>query len=432
MAEGDLDISTGGVLAVDSEQLRDVHDQLIRVRDGIEIVPGRLQNASGLAGDVGREFAEPTLVLRMRELSDEVAQTCASLMATIQTFELVEARLSGTPLIEQQRDRPWWDWLGTTRWFRDPTLAERADDVIAEWQFNRTHPFAQKAADMGLFLARSGLGPLSYVVLAALGRAYPALVDAVGRGVIPGHAPLAPKEHSTSLHVTTDTRPRPPIRGVEDAVIRMQMTEDAQVSVETYEMPDGTSQYIVYIKGTDLLDPGQPWDMQSNTDLYMSQQESASFAAAESAMRLAGIQPSDPILLFTHSQGGMIGTHLAASGEFTVLAHTSFGNPVQAVPIPGVLDVPVRHKDDPVARLAGGGTAMETDDSVLVERLAFPETDIRDFGMRSHHLDAYRETAALMDKSPDGRLDDLRAIIAGFDRATLVTARNFTADDPAR
>lgn len=77
MAEGDLDISTGGVLAVDSEQLRAVHDQLVRVRDGMDIVPGRLQNAAGLAGDLGQGFGEQALVLRMRQLSDEVAQTCS-------------------------------------------------------------------------------------------------------------------------------------------------------------------------------------------------------------------------------------------------------------------------------------------------------------------------------------------------------------------
>lgn len=428
MAADGLDISTGGMLAVDSEQLRGVHDQLRQVRDRMEVIPGRLQNVAGLAQDVGQHLGETTLVPRAQQLADEIALTCVNLMTMIETFELVEARMSGRAIIEPQSDRPWWDWIGVTRWFRGPTASERADEVIAEWRADRARAMAEKSAWLGFALSPYlGLGPMTAAMMAALGRVFPRLVGAVGLGVLPPGTRLdAGTDHGRRTGITRNPDPSTPVSGFADAHSRF--PKDGQVRVESYEMPDGTARHAVYIGGTQFA-PGQPWDMTSNLDLYAGREESASYDAVVRIMKAAGIEPGDPVVVFSHSQGGMIGTHLALSGEFRIEAHNSYGNPVQAESIPGVVDVPVRHKDDPVALLAGAGSSMASDDAVLVERYRFPDAGVGDLAMRSHNFESYTDTARMMDASNDPRLDEMREILARFDKATSITSRDYRVED---
>ncbi|MDT9593438.1 lipase family protein [Nocardioides zeae] len=73
------------------------------------------------------------------------------------------------------------------------------------------------------------------------------------------------------------------------------------------------------------------------------------------AMRDAGIPPDAPVTIVGHSQGGMAGVQIAASGEFAVEHVVTLGSPVALMPEvpPGVEVTSLENESDLVARLDG-------------------------------------------------------------------------------
>ncbi|WP_203580745.1 hypothetical protein [Microbacterium hibisci] len=211
---------------------------------------------------------------------------------------------------------------------------------------------------------------------------------------------------------------------------RMPGSGDSRVRVERYTMADGSRQYAVYIAGMQSQGAGgkEPWDNASNVELYAGR-KSDSYAATEAALAAAGVQPGDAVHVFGFSQGAMIGSHLALEGAYDTRTLVSFGSPVEADVGPGTLSVSVRHTDDPVVALAGGGhpQAVGAPGSFIAEYVSDPGVELDDAQLPAHRLAAYAETAALVDASRDPRVDGLRDVFGELARAETVEVTEYAA-----
>ena len=214
-----------------------------------------------------------------------------------------------------------------------------------------------------------------------------------------------------------------------DAISRIPFGEGPQVRVERYVLADGSARVVAYVDGTRPGRPDtEPWDMRSNVQAYLRREESDSYKATVAALRAAGVDEKTPVDLVGYSQGGMNVDLIAQSGAFTVQGVYTIGSPVEPA-LPGdVMHVAVRHTDDPVAGLAGGGRpdGSGSAQSVVITRAAVPGHGI-DAGMPAHRFGEYRETVQRAEQSGDPRMTAIRDRFAAYDGASLIDATDFTA-----
>lgn len=224
---------------------------------------------------------------------------------------------------------------------------------------------------------------------------------------------------------STPLPPAEPVAGFEDRVARIPdpaELEGAQTVIERYDFPDGRRVFEVYIAGTVDFSPvatDEPWDLASNV-VNASAPGSGSYEAVVASLRAAGVGADDAVLFTGHSQGGAIAARVAASGEFTTVGIVSFGGPTGTIPIPD--DVPaviVEHTDDLVVAF---GADQRNDHAVVVQRYATEDADFENAPpLPAHRLDAYRETARLMDLEQNETMSEADARIRSVtDGAVLV------------
>jgi pimeloyl-ACP methyl ester carboxylesterase len=155
--------------------------------------------------------------------------------------------------------------------------------------------------------------------------------------------------------------------------------------------------------------------------------DAGSYRAAEDAMRMAGIDADSPVQFVGHSQGGMVAAGLIASGDYNAQGLFTVGGVVsQGLVTDSVPWLAIEHTDDLVPALGGTRTAPN---AVLVRREALAGAPIpSDTLLPAHELTRYRETAALVDASEDGRT---AAVLARLNQlgsgATAVTSSLFYA-----
>ena len=211
---------------------------------------------------------------------------------------------------------------------------------------------------------------------------------------------------------------------------RMPGSGEGRVRVERYTMPDGSEQYAVYVAGMQSFDIGgaEPWDNASNVELYAGR-TSDSYAATQAALAQAGVAPGDTVHMFGFSQGAMIAGHLALEGGYDTQTLVSIGSPVDTDAGAGTLTVTLRHTDDPVAGLAGGGhdAAVGAPGSFVAERVFDPDAGVDEPRLPAHRLTAYAETAAMVDASTDPRVGALHDVFAGLAGAESVEVTEYAA-----
>ena len=205
---------------------------------------------------------------------------------------------------------------------------------------------------------------------------------------------------------------------------------DEQIVIDRIESPGRPDRFEVYLAGTVDFTPvadGEAFDMTSNM-AGVGELPAGSYRAVEQAMADAGVTSSSPVVFTGHSQGGLLATALAASGDYAAAGVVTIGAPAGHIEVPtGIPVIAIEHTDDLVPALAG----VRTDHgAILVERRAYEAGEsMPDSPLAAHERAPYRETAAMADRASDSRLADaVRAIGRNTEGAERVTTTSYRAD----
>ena len=157
----------------------------------------------------------------------------------------------------------------------------------------------------------------------------------------------------------------------------------------------------------------EPWDLTSNVG-GVGGLDVGSFRATELAMHDAGIGANDEVQFVGFSQGGLIATMLAGSGEWNAAGLQTFGAPAGNIELPdGVSGMAIRNTDDFIPLLAG----PQLDHHLLqVERRAFAEgTPLPTYhAAPAHQRDAYMATAAAVDMATSSAVREQSSALDSF------------------
>lgn len=419
----DLDIREGGVIAVDTADLRAAASALQSLGSECARLAERLRAVGGELENVGIWLPPPAR--RVDGLGETATALSTDLRTMADTYELVELYAQAAMAAASGDDRAAATLLARAKMLAatDPHRALRAMDEWIRWR-HRTADEMSAQIDGSVFTTIDGT---SHGPIGALFAGLTGLVAAVGRGTLTPNARLegpAVPVRAVPLRAGRGAAPAT----VADLAARIPQGE-ARVRVETYSFPDGTRRFVAYAAGTSDGGKSEAWDWDSNIRMYFGQR-AASFGALEQAIAHAGAEPGDTVSLVGYSQGAMATTHLALSGTYEVPWAVGIGAPVVTDLGDDTVNVILRHGDDTVAALAGGGLpyAGGADGSVAISRTT-PESIVRGEALLApHSLAEYRETAALVDASPDPRLAPLRDELALLSQASAVTVSVYGAE----
>ena len=219
-------------------------------------------------------------------------------------------------------------------------LVSSSDDIANNAIYDTVIP-APIAAGAGSLLTILGVGPLRDAR------------DIAGRSkqAIQG-------DRSPNLQVSAQrTAPRAAPSSVRQVVDHIPRSQDgsAQVRISTYRNQQGKEVHLVSVAGTSSGELGgdNVFDNLSNLAAYAGDDDQ-SIAAVELAMAEAGIEPGDEVVFSGYSQGALVVTRLAESGQWQVKSVVTAGSPAHGNEIPG--DIPVvqlEHNNDPITALQG-------------------------------------------------------------------------------
>lgn len=402
---GTVDIRHGGAIAVDPQALRSVANGLLAVAHTFTAAGAMIRRAYGHVLNV------PGIIPRVNmdalwasaERVDALAQECQNaaegteLMAYV--YELVETRAELDALAVQ--DGAAADAL-VARIAEleavDPRVSEMETWLLAGWKEGRFEGLTDQYLAIPNVMNASGL----FVLAAGLGK--------TGTGVLRPGATLRGDGDPVAVTRVKTSAPIAPPTSLAEAFRRFPSSDGAQFKVEKYTMADGEERFVLYAKGTSSpgFGAGDPLDMKSNLELY-SGQESASYQATLDVLAAAGAEPGDRVDVYAHSQGAVNAAYLSTQSEFDVQVQVTAGSPVHPTLDDDQLLIELRHTDDLVSVLAGGGTPGGTGspDSFVASRVGDPADKLHDLALKTHMLDTYIETAELVDDSGDVRLGPL-------------------------
>jgi len=260
----------------------------------------------------------------------------------------------------------------------------------------------------------SGLPPGTVSTLASASgfvgvQAGAATVMAVGR-------PLGLfREGPISVDRVSSTPITSPAAGAAERLARV--PEGEQVRIERYDAPGQPPRFVVYVGPTETFSPiadDEPWDLTSNVQ-GVAGLDAGSLRATRAAMLDAGVTADDEVQLIGFSQGGLVATRLAGSGDWNVVGLETYGAPAGNIELPaGLSGMAVRNTDDFIPALAG----PQLDDHLLqVERQAFAEGSPipTELPVPAHERPAYDATAAAID---DATSQAVRQQVAAMDAFT--------------
>lgn len=460
----DLEIRSGGAIAVDTEQLRSVAAQLrefgIRIGELADRARWVAADAAAVAPGFGVDLEARWLATGAERVAEQPAALAAALEGLAAAYELIDLRVQQAAAAaggDAEAARVIEARMGALQQ-EYPDAARTADAAVRAWRRETPVEMVRQVATatwwipgMALPLA-VGTGVLwSGAAVAGLGRmsrapaspGAPAADAAAGGLATPGAGhrsgtrypsamgPAISPPPPTAVRPVTPVVASVPVTGLADAARRVPGADQARVRVERYAMPGGGSQAAVYIAGTQAVSggAGDPFDMRSNLELYQAER-SASLESVELALHDAGVGPGEPVHVFGHSQGAMLASALAMEGTYDVQTLVTYGSPVEAAVPDGVLSIGIRHTDDPVAALAGGGHAetVGAPGSFVAERVADPAGGVQDLTLAAHGIERYAETAQMVDASSDPRAAALRNLWRTLGTAERVEAVEYAAE----
>ena len=419
-----LTIDHGGAIAVDPDALRDVARRIEGVAARYDDARSALMRAYRVILDTPGFSAQVDTVelwssgQRVARLHSECQKTATSTLLMADTYEYVELRaeaemLSHTDPSTAQRLMRRADRLAAT----DDRIPAMAEEVVSQWRAGRFEGLTGNLVTPALY-------DQVFRTVALVGA-----FSGAGR-IRPGETLAGTADRVLVSPVTTSSPVGAPT-GIAGAFRRLPATAGAQIAVEKYSFADGSTKFVAYLKGTQSVGWGgkEPWDSKSNVELY-TEQKSASYQATLEALEAAGAQPGDEVDVVAHSQSGMIAAHLAMESGFDVQMQITAGSPVEPTLDDDQTIVQLRHSDDPVSALAGGGSPEGTgsDDSAVVSTQGDPFDTFGDLAVRAHHLDAYIDTAEIADASSDPRMDAMDEFWAELDSAEVIERTEYQAE----
>lgn len=255
--------------------------------------------------------------------------------------------------------------------------------------------------------------------------------------MVAGDIVLGPRERPEALARERTARPQTTRvaggdgtapRSVEDLADRLARVGErgGNATVEIITSSDGARRAIVYLRGTSRWDIGSddPLDVDGNI-AALAGRPTVYGRGVVDAMRAAGIDPTTPVMLVGHSQGGMVAANLsrelAESGEFAVTDVVTFGSPFAQMdqPVPdGVQLTAFENRSDVVPALDGrrnshaaGAVTVTFDDG---ER-----------NMDAHHMEGYRAGAAALDTSVTVAARAVTARLRPFTSGSTSTTQSY-------
>ena len=416
----DLDIRSGGIVAVDTETLRAAAARLLVVAGECDGVRGLLEQARRELASAGL-WSAPWAMLpstAAARAEDRCRRLAADLLSMADAYDVAEFAAAAS-VADAAGD------VSLAAALRSRALAILADDPsiplrLAAAMFSwRTETVAALAAQYRAPAVPGTVAPWSSEALALLAVG---MVGAAGLGAVHAGIRLTGRADPVTVHRLTAGRTTAPT-SLAQTVDRIPQGA-GRVRVERYTMPDGGRRYVAYAAGTTVGgEKDEVWDMDSNLGLY-TRSQSESLDALAGALTDAGARPGDTVGLVGYSQGAMDASYTAISGTYDVPLLVTFGDPVQAQVGDGTLSVAVRHLDDPVSALAGGGLAAGAGaaGSFIASRESPGTAFTGEGALGQHGLAAYRDTAVLLDRSSDPRMDGVRSRLGDLAAAASIEA----------
>ncbi|KJQ52862.1 hypothetical protein [Microbacterium sp. SA39] len=425
---GGLEIDHGGAIAVDTEAMRDVGTRISGVASHLEEARAEIRRAhTAITSTPGFSERVDTAELqacgeRVGELRAEVEESSAATLLMADAFEVVELRAEAEALAHSDSAAAQALLARASRIMAaDGRIGVLADRLVdGTWRQERFTGLGGQW-DLG------GLLPQVFLLGAFVG-----VTSGVGT-VLPGMTLKGEVEPVTVAPVRSSTPAAAPatLRG---AFERMPSAASAQVAVEKLTFADGTTKYMVYVKGTQNMKPwegggAEPWDMKSNAELYTGE-KSASYQATLDALAAAGAAPGDTVGVVAHSQAGMIAVHLGMESEYDVDLVATAGSPVGGTFRADQLVAQLAHTDDVFVGLTGGGSPGGTGsaDSFTATRVADPDPGFQDVTLAPHKFETYLETAQMVDESGDPRVEALDEYWAELGKAVSVERTEYHAE----
>lgn len=424
----DLEITHGGAIAVDPDALRPVADAMVVLAPKFSDAASALQRAHRYLMNLPTAptrvdiVALRASVARAEALHEECATAGENTRLMADVYELVERRteLAGLAIQDGARADRLHDRIAELE-ASDPRMLEMEAWLLAGWKKKRF-----EGLDEQLDLAASWAGPGGGVDLGVF-FAMATMIGATGAGRLRPHATLSGSGGPVSVTPAKTGTPLYPPSGLGEAMRRLPDAPGAQLKVEKYTMPNGTHRFVLYSKGTQpssIVDPKEPFDMQSNLELYAGQ-ESASYVATVKALEASGAKPGDEVHVYAHSQGAMNAAYLSTQSEFDVSVQLTAGSPLHSTVGKDQLLIELRHTDDVVSSLAGGGSpgGSGSPDSIVVTR----DGDPLDLGVPAHLDRSYTKTADMADASGDVRLEAWREKTRELGDAVSIESTEYVA-----
>lgn len=216
------------------------------------------------------------------------------------------------------------------------------------------------------------------------------------------------------------------IAAIPDPAVR---ADQAQIRIDEIHEGDAV-RYEVFIAGTADFNPisqTEAFDLTSNV-AGVAGQSPASYRAVQLAMQQAGITDASAVSFVGYSQGGLIASMLAASGEYNTKGLTTIGAPAGQIVVPPEVDaLIIEHYEDIVPAL--GGTQANVD-ATLVRRHAFSDANPADTSlpMPGHQLQYYLQTAELIDNAESEKLQSTVDALNAFSAGGAVTSTWYHAE----
>lgn len=194
-----------------------------------------------------------------------------------------------------------------------------------------------------------------------------------------------------------------------DRLWKLSSKGEPTIGIDLFDNPSGNKTAVVYIPGTQSFgfgDGENPLDMASNIQAMGAAGSAASEKAVLLAIRQAGINSSDEVILVGHSQGGMVAGNIAAHPSgFIAAGLITFGAPIAQLRNIKAPVMAVEHSNDPVPNLSGKANPLKKN-WVSVQRVSSKAES--NAVLFSHSLKSYKNTTLAIDSSADVGIKNIK------------------------